>query len=121
MKIIHPLRTARRKAQRSANPPKPRSTSRTELEHAAGRGHDPYLVAPVCLLHHDQVTEARRDADVSMKFQPNPVMRYALALKALSIFLHMLADAVWRWGSALEQATNEVEHEEAKERTRQIS
>ena len=74
-----------------------------ENEHVAGANHDFEFIFPdVCQKHHDQLTEARRDADVSMVFERNPVNRVALALKATSVFLHMLADAMRRWATLLE-------------------
>jgi len=72
-------------------------------EHTAGRNHDFELIfSGICPKHQDQITEARRDADISMVFERNPVKRVVLALKATSVFLHMLADAMWRWATLLE-------------------
>lgn len=103
MKDIHPLQTARRRQQRAAEPPKRRCVFCLELEHAAGGNHDIMLTFhDICQKHHDQLTEARRDADISMTFERERVKRVALALKSVSVFLHKLADAMWRWASWLE-------------------
>jgi hypothetical protein len=122
MKNIHPLRTARRKIKRQTEPPKPRRDTRSglEWEHAAGFFHDQHLVAPVCLLCQDLVTEHRRDADVSMNFEPNRLKRYGLKLKALAVFLRMLSDAVWRWGCTLVEMS-EGENNDKQRETRNAS
>jgi len=103
MKNIHPLRTARRRAERAVNPPKPPCPFCVDEEHAAGANHDFILTFPgICKKHHDELTEARRDADISPVFERDPMKRVALALKATSVFLHKLADAMWRWATLLE-------------------
>jgi hypothetical protein len=105
VKNIHPLRAARRKAKRVIHPPKPRCIFCLETEHPAGRNHDFALTFPdICQKHHDQVTEARRDADINPEFERNPVRRVAFALKSVSVFLHMLADAMWKWADVIEQS-----------------
>ena len=101
-RIVHPLRTARRQAARKINPPEPGCVFCLEVEHPAGRNHDFALTFPdICQKHHRQLTDARRDADVPMEFERNRRRRIGLALKAISVFLHMLGDAVWRWGNFL--------------------
>ena|SRR5438270_14099927 len=119
MKNIHPLRTARRKEKRRTDPPKARRDTRSglEWEHAAGFFHDQHLVAPVCLLCQDLVTEHRRDADVSMNFEPNRLRRYGRKLKALAVFLRMLSDAVWRWGCGLTDMADGGTDNETKRNT----
>lgn len=103
MKDIHPLRTKRRRQQRAAKPPKLRCIFCLEEEHVAARNHDSRLMFPdICQKHHDQLTEARRNAEISMTFEPDRIKRVALALKAVSVFLHKLADAMWRWATWLE-------------------
>ena len=103
MKNIHPLRTERRRQKRVVDPPKVRCIFCLELEHVAGGNHDFLLTFPdICQRHHDELTEARRNADISMVFERDPVKRVALALKSVSVFLRMLADAMWRWATRLE-------------------
>jgi hypothetical protein len=102
VKNVHPLRAARRKEQRVVNPPELRCIFCLELEHVAAHNHDFLLTFPdICQKHHDQITEARRDADISMAFERDRVKRVALALKSVSVFLHKLADAMWRWAELL--------------------
>jgi len=105
VKNIHPLRAARRRATREDDPPKSRCIFCLEVEHVAGGNHDFQLTFPdICQKHHDQLTEARRDADISMVFERDPHKRLALALKSVSVFLRMLAEAMWRWASRLEDS-----------------
>ena len=72
-----------------------------ELDHSAGRNHDSELTFEMCRVHHSDVTESRRQADVSMRYESDPVKRVALALRATSVFLQALADALWRWSELL--------------------
>lgn len=103
MKDIHPLRTSRRRQRRAAEPPKRFCVFCLHLEHTAGGNHDFMLTFPdICQKHHDELTEARRNADISMTFERDRVKRVALALKSVSVFLRKLADAMWRWASWLE-------------------
>jgi hypothetical protein len=81
-------------------------------EHSAGRNNDFILTFPdICQKHHDQLTEARRDADINPMFERDPIKRVALALKSVSVFLRMLADAMWRWAGALEDQSEGGGHE----------
>lgn len=72
-----------------------------ELDHTAGQNHDEFLKAPLCIPCHAMVTELRRRADADMRRQPNSSKRVKYALKATAVFLHMLADALTRWGDWL--------------------
>ena len=102
MKNVHPLRAERRRAKRIVDPPKSRCVFCLEREHVAGRNHDFLLTFPdVCQKHHDEITEGRRNADISMEFERGRVKRVALALKSVSVFQHELADAMWRWAESL--------------------
>lgn len=56
----------------------------------------------MCQRHHDELTERRRQADISMRYEPDPVKRVALALKATSVFLEKLAKAHSRWAELLD-------------------
>jgi hypothetical protein len=96
-KNVRPLETERRHARRLTDPPNTRCVFCIESEHVAGRNHDPLLTFPICQKHHDQLTEARRDAGLSMRYESNPGKRRNLALRSTAIFLRMLADALWRW------------------------
>ena len=73
-----------------------------ELDHTSGRNHDSELTFAMCQMHHEHVTELRRQADISMRYESNPVKRAALALRAISVFLQVLADALWKWSELLD-------------------
>jgi len=103
VKNVYPLGTERRRQKRVAEPPALRCVLCLDLEHVAGANHDFLLTfADICQKHHDQLTEARRNGDISMAFQHNRVRRVALALKSVATFLKMLAEAMWRWATWLE-------------------
>jgi len=103
VKIVHPLRTALRQRKRAEHPPVVRCVLCCEVEHPAGRNHDFPLTFPdICQKHQDYLTEARRDADISMVFERDRIKRVALALKSVSVFLESLAKAMWRWATILE-------------------
>jgi hypothetical protein len=36
-----------------------------------------------------------------MRREPDPIDRVRKALKATSVFLHLLAEALWRWAESL--------------------
>ncbi len=72
-----------------------------EQHHVAGRNHDPEFVARLCQACHAQVTEGLRRADVDMRYTKSSTERVRNALKATAVFLHMLAEALWRWAEWL--------------------
>ena len=72
-----------------------------EQDHTAGQNHDDFLKAPLCVPCHSMVTELRRRADADMRRQPDSKKRVKHALKATSVFLHTLADAMLRWADLL--------------------
>jgi len=74
---------------------------RTEKHHVAGRNHDPEFTVPLCQACHAQATEMLRRADVDMRKTSNSIEQVRRALQATSIFLSMLADALWRWAEWL--------------------
>ncbi|SRR5258708_5575260 len=76
-------------------------SKRIEQHHVAGRNHDPAFTTPLCEACHALATENLRRADVSMRYERDSVARIGKALKALSIFLRMLAEALWRWAECL--------------------
>jgi hypothetical protein len=59
---------------------------RTEKHHVAGRNQDREFTVPLCQACHAQATEMLRRAGVDM---------------ATSVFLSMLAEALWRWAESL--------------------
>jgi hypothetical protein len=72
-----------------------------EGDHVAGRNHDAHLIAPLCCSCHAAVTENRRRAGADMRLQNTSSKRVKHALKAASVFLHMLADAMRKWSDGL--------------------
>jgi hypothetical protein len=99
----NPIKTARRLFRRKDQLRCVQCGRKTDLEwhHVAGRNHDPELVAPLCQACHAQVTEKLRRAEVDMRYEPNSAKRVRIVLKATAVFLHMLADALWRWAEWL--------------------
>ncbi len=98
-----PIKTARRLARREEQLRCLQCGRKIGLEqhHVAGRNHDPELVASLCQACHAQVTESLRRAGIDMCYEPNSTERVRKALKAAAVFLHMLADALWRWAEWL--------------------
>lgn len=102
-KNARPIRRAGR-LERKLERPKAREPCPLciELEHSAGRNHDSELTFAMCQRHHDELTERRRQADISMRYEPDPVKRVALALRATSVFLEMLGEALCKWAELLD-------------------
>jgi hypothetical protein len=102
-KNARPIRRAGR-LQRRLERPKAREPCPLciELEHSAGRNHDSELTFAMCQRHHDELTERRRQAEISMRYEPDPAKRVALALRATSVFLEMLGEAHARWSDLLD-------------------
>lgn len=68
-----------------------------EKDHLVGRNHDPDFIFPICRNCHAEVTELRRQARISMQFEPDEGEREVLRLEALA-FLHKdIAAALTRW------------------------
>ena len=105
MKNMRPIRRAQRQQRKLELPKKsqPRCVFCIEMDHTAGQHHDSLLKFPVCQRHHDVLTELRRDAEISMRHEPDPKKRVALALRSTSMFLLMLGDAMWRWADWLDE------------------
>lgn len=72
-----------------------------EEHHVAGRRHDVELTVPLCTPCHDRVTDELRRAGVDMRSTRDSVERVRRALKATSVFLRLLAEALWRWAESL--------------------
>jgi len=75
-----------------------------EQHHVAGRRHDPEFTTPLCQACHALATENLRRADVNMQHEPNHVDRVRNALKAIAVFLRMLAETLWRLGDSLNRS-----------------
>ena len=69
--------------------------------HVAGKNHDPPFTTPLCQGHHDLTHENLQKAGVDLRHEKNKVERVRKALRATSVFLSMLAEALWRWAESL--------------------
>jgi hypothetical protein len=70
-----------------------------EKDHIVGRKNDPTFVAAICRNCHAEVTELRRQAGISMLFEPDQAKREVLRLEALALFHAQTAEALRRWAS----------------------
>lgn len=68
-----------------------------EKDHLVGRNHDPDLIFPICRNCHAEVTELRRQAGISMQFEPDEGEREVLRLEALAFLHETIAAALKRW------------------------
>jgi hypothetical protein len=103
MKNETPIRTARRLSKRAEQDRCSICGRKIQIEkhHVAGRNQDPDLTAPLCQACHAHATENLRCGDVDMRYTKDSVERVRRALKATSVFLRMLAEALWRWAESL--------------------
>jgi hypothetical protein len=101
-----PIQTARRLARRTEQDRCAICGRKIQIEkhHVAGRNHDPDLTAPLCQACHAQATENLRQGDVDMRYTPDSRERVRRALKATSVFMRMLAEALWRWAECLRES-----------------
>jgi hypothetical protein len=65
-----------------------------ELHHIGGRHHIAWLLAPLCRRHHRQCHALMEVAGVDLEHTRDPVERLIRAMKAISIFLCMLQNAL---------------------------
>ncbi len=72
-----------------------------EQHHPAGRHHDPELTVLICRNCHAVATEGHLQASVSMRPEPDPILRVATMLEALAVFLKILATALLGWAELL--------------------
>ena len=109
MRNESPIKTARRRRRRADLDRCPICGRKIQIEmhHVAGRNHDAELTAPLCIPCHHQVTENLRCADVDMRSTRDSTERVRRALKATSVFLRMLAEALWRWAESLLESERE--------------
>jgi hypothetical protein len=101
----NPIQTARRRSRRK-DQDRCLLCGRSlgiEQHHVAGKNHDPPLKASLCQACHALATENLRRADVDMRYETDSVQRVRKALKATAVFLHMLAEALWRWAESVGQ------------------
>jgi len=74
-----------------------------EDHHTLGRNHDSKLTAPLCKKHHRYMHELMLRAGISLRRQRDPVMRVAMALRAMAVYGHAEADALGRLADLLEK------------------
>ena len=68
--------------------------SNTERHHIGGRRHLVWITAPLCRIHHDQLHQLLKIADVNLEYTADPVERLIRATKAINIFMCMVQDAL---------------------------
>ena len=68
------------------------STKNVERHHIGGRNHIAWATMPLCREHHVRLTAMIHHAGVDMCYTPDPVLRIASALKALSVVQWMLSE-----------------------------
>ena len=74
-----------------------------ERHHVAGCANDADLTVVVCRNCHGELTEALRDAGVSMKGPPNPVIATIQLLRGLAVLCDDLVHSCRRHADELEQ------------------
>jgi len=103
-----PIRTARRKVRRVERERLGLATTPCILciedHHSAGKNHDSQLAASLCELHHREIHEQMLRAGISLRYEPNPVIRAAMALRAMAIYGRAQADAMDRLADSLDQS-----------------
>src|SRR5258708_29218890 len=109
MKDQRPIRTARRKTRQEERESRGIAVPPCDLciqeHHTAGEKHDLHLKAPLCERHHREIHEQLRQSGVSLRFEPDAVMRGAIALRAAAVYDRARADAMERWASLLESTS----------------
>ena len=68
-------------------------------DHGVGRNHDPRYMNAICRNCHGEVTELRRLAGITMRFQPDRELREILRLEALALLFKDTGSALERWAS----------------------
>ncbi len=129
MKNVHPLRAARRKAQRLAKllaklgdhpiclfcgcsePMLLRPITQQFFEkhrrffeehHVFGWMLDSITTLALCFNCHALITEGLLQAGVSMKREPNPIRFAQVVFRTQAVHLRMLSDACWRFANLQE-------------------
>jgi hypothetical protein len=72
-----------------------------EKHHVFLRDLDPDSIVLLCVLCHFKVSRWYVKAGIDFGPEPDPRRRVALMLKALSVFLEILANVVWQWSELL--------------------
>ena len=133
MKNLHPLKSARRRAQRlekllvkagdspicvfcgCSEPMLLRPVLKDfyekhrhifERHHVFGRCLDVHTTLSLCLNCHALITEGFLQAGVEMKREPNPIRFAAMIFRAMAVHFRMLSDACWKFAKFM------AEHQE---------
>ena len=77
-----------------------------ELHHVVFKGFDPLLTVLLCRNCHAEVTEDLRRVGQTNANENNAVLRVALMIEALSVFLEALVPALRRWAGLLRNSQN---------------
>jgi hypothetical protein len=72
-----------------------------EKHHVFLEALDPDFTVLLCILCHFKVTQGYIQAGIDFDPEPDPRLRVKWMLKALSVFLEMLAKAVSEWSELL--------------------
>lgn len=72
-----------------------------EKHHVFLEALDPDFTILLCILCHFKVSQGYLQAGIEFGPEPDPRRRVKRMLKALSVFLKMLAKVVWQWSELL--------------------
>ncbi len=72
-----------------------------EEHHLVGRNNDPNLTVLLCHNCHFSAHEGYLQAGISMRPEPDPILRVATMLEGLAVFLKILATALLGWAELL--------------------
>lgn len=78
-----------------------------EKHHVFLKDLDPNSVVLLCVLCHFRVSQGYLQAGIDFGPEPDSRKRVALMLKALSVFLEMLAKVSWQWSELLLKGENQ--------------
>jgi hypothetical protein len=111
MRDQRPIRTARRKIQRTERERLGLTTTPCVLcivdHHTGGFYHDSELTTPLCKFHHRAIHEQMLRSDGSLSFEPKPAKRVAMALRLSAVYDRARADAMDRWADLLDPPEGE--------------
>ena len=94
--------TVLRRSRQQVRPPREVCPLCIEGDHIGGHNHIPHLTVGVCQFHHALLTEERLSAGAEMKKQPNRIKTVEMALRALAVTGHAIAQAVHKLSEALD-------------------
>ncbi len=111
MRDRHPIRTARRKVRQRERECQGLATTPCVLcvhrHHTAGKNHDPLLKVPLCEMHHREIHEQMLRAGISLRYESDPRVRVAMALRAMAVYSRAEADAMDRMADLLDQSEDQ--------------